>query len=179
MLLKRNLKQPHSFSSTQNVLSVGASPQEVLQAQREAATQAAQHAAERAEILHNVAMHQAEQQAQGFVEDAMSNLDLLRAQVAEATHVVISFKPLKLTSRFVKRNLPEFKLSLHEVQFQLNQQKILCQVKEREIQRLRSAALSAMNASQAVSQAAAASSATLNYPNQQFSSPAPTESLPA
>ena len=76
--------EPYSFSATQNVLKVGASPQEVLQAQREAASQAAQHVAERAEILHNVAMHQVEQQALAFVVDAMSNLDMLRAQVAEA-----------------------------------------------------------------------------------------------
>ena len=101
--------KPYSFSATQNV---GASPQEVLEAQREAANQAAQQVAERAEILHNVAMHQAEQQAQGFVVDAMSNLDLLRAQVAR---VVISFellsKPPKLNSRFAKPSLPVFKQS--------------------------------------------------------------------
>ena len=107
--------EPYSFSATQNVLNVGASPQEVLQAQREAANQAAQNVAGRAEILHNVAMHQVEQQAQGFVEDAMSNFEFLRAQVAEANARVISFellsRPLKLTSRFVKPNLPEFKLS--------------------------------------------------------------------
>ena len=53
--------EPYCFSATQNVLNVGASPQEVLQAQREEASSAAQHFAERAEILHNVAMHQAEQ----------------------------------------------------------------------------------------------------------------------
>ena len=68
---------------------------------------------------------------------------------------------------------------LHQLQFQLSQQKILGQVKEREIQRLRSAALSATDASQAVSQAAAASSAVPNYTNHELSSSAPTVSLPS
>ena len=58
--------KPYSFSAIQNVLNIGASPQEVLQAQREAASQAA-HVAERAEILRNMVMHQVARQAQGFV----------------------------------------------------------------------------------------------------------------
>ena len=65
------------------------------------------------------------------------------------------------------------------MQFQLNQHKILCQVKEREIQRLQPAALSATGALQAVPQAAAAYSATRSYPNHQLSSLAPTESIPS
>ena len=65
------------------------------------------------------------------------------------------------------------------MQFKLRQQKILCQVKEQEIQRLRSAAHSTMDANQSVSQAAAASSAGPNFPNHQLSSLAPTESLPS
>ena len=75
--------------------------------------------------------------------------------------------------------LTRVQAELHQLQFQLNQQKILCQVKEREIQRLQSAAPSAVDANHAVSQTAAASSATLNYPNQQITSPAPTESVPS
>ena len=75
--------------------------------------------------------------------------------------------------------LARVQAELHQVQFQLSQQKILRQVKEREIQRLRSAAHSATDANQAVSQAAAASSAALNYPSHQVSSLAPTESLPS
>ena len=61
----------------------------------------------------------------------------------------------------------------------MNQRKILCQVKEREIQWLRSAALSATDANHAVSQTAATASAGIPYPNQQISSPAPTESIPS
>ena len=165
------------------MLNVGASPQEVLEAQREAANQAAQQVAERAEILHNVAKHQAEQQAQGFVVDAMSNLDLLRAQVVEANargdQLRTAFETSQAELTVCQAELTRVQAELHQMQFQLNQQKILCQVKEREIQRLRSAALSATDANHAVSQTAAAASATLNYPNQQFNSPAPTESVPS
>ena len=175
--------EPYSFSATQNVLNVGASPQEVLQAQRETAKQAAQNVAERAEILHNVAMHQVEQHAQGFLEDAMSSLDFLRAQVAEASarggqpRTALEATQADLT--VCQTELTRVQAELHQVQFQLGQQKNLCQVNVREIQRLRSAAHSATDATQAVSQAAAASSAAPNYPNHQLSSIAPTESLPS
>ena len=157
--------EPYSFSATQNVLNVGASPQEVLQAQLLGG-----------EILHNVAMHQVEQQAQGFVVDAMSKLDLLRGQVAEAAffqlHTALETSQAELT--VCQAELTRVQAELQHLQFQLNQQKILCQVKEREIQRLRSAALSATDANPAVSQTTATA-----YPNQQISSPAPTESIPS
>ena len=100
----------------------------VLQAQREAASQAAQHVAERAEILHNVAMHQVEQQAQGFVVEAMSNLDLLRAQVAEANargeqlQTALETSQAKLT--VCQAELTRVQAELQHLQFQLNQQKI-------------------------------------------------------
>ena len=161
--------------------NVGASPQEVLQAQCEAASQAALHVAERAEIPHNVAMHQVEQQAQGFVVDAMSNFDLLRAQVAEANargeqlQTALETSQAELT--VCQAELTRVQAELQHLQLQLNQQEILCQVKEREIQRLRSAAVSATDASHAVSQAAATASAGILYPNQQISSPAPIESV--
>ena len=96
-------------------------------------------------------MHQAEQQAQGFVEDAVSNLELLRAQVAEANlrgdqlHSALEASQAELT--VCKAELSRLQAELSQVQFQLNQQKILCQVKERDIQRLRPAALSATDAS--------------------------------
>ena len=159
--------EPYSFSATQNVLNVGGSFQEVLQAQREA-------------VLHNVAMHQIEQQAQIFVVDAMSNLDLLRAQVAEASargdqlHTALETSQAELT--VCQAELFRVQAELQHLQFQLNQQKILCQVKEREIQRLRSAALGATDANHAVSQSAATASAGIPYPNQQIK---PTESVPS
>ena len=125
----------YSFSASQNVLNVGASPQEVLQAQREAANQAAQNVAERAEIFHNVAMHQVEQQAQGSVEDAMSNLDFLRAQVAEANargdQLRIALEATQADLTASQAELTRIQAELHQVQFQLSQHKILCQVKER------------------------------------------------
>ena len=128
-------------------------------------------------------MHQAEQQAQGFVVDAMSNLDLLRAQVTEANARGDQLRTALETSQaelaVCQAELTRVQAELHQLQFQLNQQKILCQVKEQEIQRLRSAALSATDPNHVVSQTAAASSAILNYPNQQFNSPAPTESVPS
>ena len=122
-------------------------------------------------------MHQVEQQAQGFVEDATSNLDFLRTQVAEANARALEATQADLT--VCQAQLSRVHAELHQAQFQLSQQKILCQVKEREIQRLRSASLSATDASQAASQAAAASSAGPNYPNHQLRSFAPTESLPS
>ena len=57
-----------SATYTQNVLNVGASPQEVIEAQRIAANQAAQAVAERAQILHNEAIAQLEGQAQDVVQ---------------------------------------------------------------------------------------------------------------
>ena len=55
-----------SATYTQNVLNVGA--QEVIEAQRIAANQAAQAVAERAPILHNEAIAQLEGQAQDVVQ---------------------------------------------------------------------------------------------------------------
>ena len=75
--------------------------------------------------------------------------------------------------------LTRVQAELRHLQFQLNQQKILCQVKEREIQRLRSDAVSATDANHAVSQTTATACAGIPYPNQQISSPAPTESVPS
>ena len=151
--------EPYSFSATQNVLNVGASPQEVLQAQREAANQAAQNVAERAEILQNVAMHQVQRQAQGFVEDAVSNLDFLQAQVAEANargdQLRTALEATQADLAVCQAEPTRVQAELHQVQFRLCQQKVLCQVKEREIQRLRSAAHSATDVHQAASQAAA------------------------
>ena len=120
--------EPYSFSATQNVLNVGASPQEVLQAQRESANQTTQNVAERAEILNKVAMHQVEQQAQGFVEDAMSNLDLLRAQVAEANargdQLRTALEATQADLTVCQAELTRVQAKLHQVQFQLSQQKI-------------------------------------------------------
>ena len=113
----------------------------------------------------------------------MSNLDLLRAQVAEANargdQLRTALEATQADLTVCQAELTRVQAELHQVQFQLSQQKILCQVKEREIQLLRSAAHSATDANQAVSQAAAASSVVPNYHNHELSSPAPTESLPS
>ena len=55
-------------SYRQNILNVGASPQEVLDAQRLAATQAAQHFADHAEQLHAARLEHVENEARGLVE---------------------------------------------------------------------------------------------------------------
>ena len=82
-------------------------------------------------------MHQVEQQAQGFVGDAMSNLDLLRAQVAEANargdQLCTALEATQADLTVCQAEQSRVQAALHEVQFQLNQQKILCQVKGREI----------------------------------------------
>ena len=101
--------------------------------------------------------------------EANARGDQLRTAL-EATQADLTVSQAELT---------QVQAELHQAQFQLGQQKILCQVKEREIQRFRSAALSATDAGQPVSQAAAASSAVPDYPNHQLSSLAPTESLPS
>ena len=67
-------------SYTQNILNVGASPQEVLDAQRLAAAQAAQHVADHAEQLHATRLERVENEARGLVE---STVEQMREQLQQ------------------------------------------------------------------------------------------------
>ena len=70
-----------SATYTQNVLNVGASPQEVIEAERVAANQAAQDVAEPAQILRNEAIPQLEVQAHDVVQATFQEASVLLSNV--------------------------------------------------------------------------------------------------
>ena len=136
------------------MLNVGASPQQVLQAQREAANQAAQAIAERAQILHNEATAQVEGQAQDVVQatfqEASVTVEQLRneLQLSEGKRAELMDLGRLLENQLkeCRAELTKAEAELNALRFQLSQVKIEAQVKDREIHRLRSAAPSATDA---------------------------------
>ncbi|CAE6955300.1 GIP [Symbiodinium natans] len=152
-------------SYTQNILNVGASPQEVLDAQRLAAAQAAQQVADHAEQLHAVRLEQVENEARGLVE---ATVEQMREQLQQYEH---RYDEILQQGRILEEQLSVAKAELSKVEaelqvaragyqeleaaltscrgdnnllnFQNTQLRVELQVKDREIQRLRQAALSA------------------------------------
>ena len=143
-----------SATHSQNVLNVGASPQEVIEAQRVAANQAAQAVAERAQVLHNEAIAQLEGQvhdvAQATFQEASVTVEQLRheLQVSEAKpqELIDLGRVLEQQAKECRAELTEAEAELNAVRFQLSQARIEAQVKDREIHRLRQAAPSATGA---------------------------------
>ena len=93
-LTRQALSRPREHSSpypnltaqasyAQNILNVGASPQEVLDAQRLAAAQAAQHVADHAEQLHAARLEHVENEARGLVE---ATVEQMREQLQQYEH---------------------------------------------------------------------------------------------
>ena len=152
-------------SYTQNILNVGASPQEVLDAQRLAAAQAAQHVADHAEQLHATRLERVENEARGLVE---STVEQMREQLQQYEH---RYDEILQQGRILEEQLSVAKAEQSKAEaglqvaragyqeleaaltscrgdnnllnFQNTQLRVELQVKDREIQRLRQAAASA------------------------------------
>ena len=143
-----------SATYTQNVVNVGASPQEVIEAQRIAANQAAQAVAERAQILHNEAMAHLEGQAQDVVQATFQEASVtveqlrqeLQASEVKRMELIDLGRVLEQQLKVCRAELVKAEAELNAVRFQLSQSKIEAQVKDREIHWLRQAAPSATDA---------------------------------
>ena len=136
-----------------------------MDAQRVAADEAANRVAAQVEVLHQASMHEVQSQVRDVIAEAGSTVEQLREQLRMSE---IRCGELFEYGQFVERQLTESKAdlsrveaelqalnlsyqelqaSLHECQgnnnsltFQLNQTRVENQIKDREIQRLRSAA---------------------------------------
>ena len=139
-----------SATYTQNVSNVGASPQEVVEAQRVAANQAAQAGAERAQILHNEAIAHLKGQADDVVQATFVTVEQLRheLQVSEAKRqeLIDLGRVLEQQLKECRLELTKAEAELNAICFQLSQAKIKAQVTDGEIHRLRQAATSATHA---------------------------------
>ena len=72
------------------MLNIGASPQQVLAAQHFAADQAAQQVAAQAELLHQASMNEVESQVRDVLNEAGSTVDQLREQLRASEFGVTS-----------------------------------------------------------------------------------------
>ena len=72
------------------MLNIGASPQQVLDAQHFAADQAAQQVAAQAELLHQASMNEVESQVRDVLNEAGSTVDQLREQLRASEFGVTS-----------------------------------------------------------------------------------------
>ena len=148
------------------MLNIGASPQQILAAQHFAADQAAQQVAAQAELLHQASMNEVESQVRDVLNEAGSTVDQLREQLrasefgvtsclieygqfmerqlieakAELSRVEAELSSQQLTFQEINAALQECQSSNNALTFQLNQTRVESQIKDREIQRLRSAA---------------------------------------
>ena len=144
------------------MLNIGASPQQVLAAQPFAADQAAQQVAAQAELLHQASMNEVESQVRDVLNEAGSTLDQLREQLrasevrchelfeygqfmerqlieakAELSRVESELSSQGLSFQRINAALQECQSSNNALTFQLNQTRVENQIKDREIQRLR------------------------------------------
>ena len=154
------------------MLNIGASPQQVLAAQQFAAGagEAANRVAAQAELLHQASMSEVQGQVRDVLSEAGSVVDQLREQLRASE---VRCHELFEYGQFMERQLTEAKAELSRIEselssqvlsfqridtalqecqsgnnaltFQLNQTRVENQIKDREIQRLRSAAPSASN----------------------------------
>ena len=147
------------------MLNIGASPQQVLAAQHFASDQAAQQVAAQAELLHQASMNEVESQVRDVLNEAGSTVDQLREQLrafevrcnelfehgqfmerqlieakAGLSRVEAGLSSQQLTFQEISAALQERQSSNNALTFQLNQTRVESQIKDREIQRLRSAA---------------------------------------
>ena len=152
------------------MLNIGASPQQVLAAQQFAAGEAANRVAAQAELLHQASMSEVQGQVRDVLSEAGSAVDQLREQLrasevrchelfeygqfmerqlteakAELSRIESELSSQVLSFQRVSAALQECQSSNNTLTFQLNQTRVENQIKDREIQRLRSAAPSASN----------------------------------
>ena len=151
------------------MLSIGATPQQVLAAQHFAASEAAANrVAAQAELLHQASMNEVQGQVRDVLSEAGSAVDQLREQLrlsevrcselfeygqfmerqlieakAELSRVEAELHSQQLSFQEINAALQECQSSNNALTFQLNQTRVENQIKDREIQRLRSAAPSA------------------------------------
>ena len=161
---------PTLIQNQMNQLNIGASPQEVMDAQRIAAEEAANRVAAQAEVLHQASMHEVQNQVRDVIADAGSTVEQLREQLrmsevrcgelfeygqfverqlteskADLSRVEAELQALNLSYQELQASLRECQGNNNSLTFQLNQTRVENQIKDREIQRLRSAAPSASN----------------------------------
>ena len=161
---------PTLIQNQMNQLNIGASPQEVIDAQRVAADEAANRVAAQAEILHQASMHEVQSQVRDVIAEAGSTVEQLREQLrmsevrcgelfeygqfverqlteskADLSRVEAELQALNLSYQELQASLRECQGNNNSLTFQLNQTRVENQIKDREIQRLRSAAPSASN----------------------------------
>ena len=161
---------PTLMQNQMNQLNIGASPQEVIDAQRIAADEAANRVAAQAEILHQASMHEVQSQVRDVIAEAGSTVEQLREQLrmsevrcgelfeygqfverqlteskADLSRVEAELQALNLSYQELQASLRECQGNNNSLTFQLNQTRVENQIKDREIQRLRSAAPSASN----------------------------------
>ena len=152
------------------MLNIGASPQQVLAAQQFAAGEAANRVAAQAELLHQASMSEVQGQVRDVLSEAGSAVDQLREQLrasevrchelfeygqfmerqlteakAELSRIESELSSQVLSFQRINAALQECQSSNNALTFQLNQTRVENQIKDREIQRLRSAAPSASN----------------------------------
>ena len=157
-----------TVNQTMNQLNIGASPQEVLDAQRFAAEAAANSVAAQAEVLHQASMNEVQSQVRDVIAEAGSTVEQLREQLrssevrcnelfeygqfvehqlveakAELSRVEAELLAMRTSYQELAASLQECQSANNSVNFQLNQTRVENQVKDREIQRLRQAAHSA------------------------------------